>query len=46
MAYDLEEQEQLAAIKSWWTQYGKLAIVTVVAGVLVVGGTVRATAGR
>jgi len=38
MAYDLEEQEQLAAIKSWWGQYGKLVMVTVVAGLLVVGG--------
>lgn len=38
MAYDLEEQEQLAAIKSWWSQYGKLVIVTVVAALLVVGG--------
>jgi predicted negative regulator of RcsB-dependent stress response len=38
MAYDLEEQEQLAAIKSWWSQYGKLVIVTVVASLLVVGG--------
>ena len=38
MAYDLEEQEQLAAIKSWWSQYGKLAMVTVVAALLVVGG--------
>lgn len=38
MAYDLEEQEQLAAIKSWWAQYGKLVIVTVVGGLLVVGG--------
>jgi predicted negative regulator of RcsB-dependent stress response len=38
MAYDLEEQEHLATIKAWWAQYGKLAIVTVVAGVLVVGG--------
>lgn len=38
MAYDLEEQEQLAAIKSWWSQYGKLVIVTVVATLLVVGG--------
>jgi hypothetical protein len=37
MAYDLEEQEQLAAIKAWWAQYGKLVIVTVVAGLLVVG---------
>ena len=38
MAYDLEEQEQLAAIKAWWAQYGKLVIVTVIAGLLVVGG--------
>lgn len=38
MAYDLEQQEQFEAIKSWWAQYGKLAIVTVVGGLLVVGG--------
>lgn len=38
MAYDLEEQEQLATIKSWWAQYGRLVIVTVVAALLVVGG--------
>ena len=38
MAYDLEEQEQLAAIKSGWSQYGKLVMVTVVAALLVVGG--------
>jgi predicted negative regulator of RcsB-dependent stress response len=38
MAYDLEEQEQLAAIKAWWAQYGKLVVVTVIAGLLVVGG--------
>jgi len=24
MAYDLEEQEQLATLKAWWTQYGNL----------------------
>lgn len=24
MAYDLEEQEQIASIKSWWNQYGNL----------------------
>jgi predicted negative regulator of RcsB-dependent stress response len=24
MAYDLEEQEQLASIKAWWSQYGNL----------------------
>jgi len=38
MAYDLEEQEQLAAIKSWWSQYGKLVMVTVIGGLLVFGG--------
>src|SRR5438067_328090 len=24
MAYDLEEQEQLATVKAWWNQYGNL----------------------
>lgn len=38
MAYDLEQQEQLEAIKGWWTQYGKLVMVTVIGGLLVVGG--------
>jgi predicted negative regulator of RcsB-dependent stress response len=38
MAYDLEEQEQLASIKSWWAQYGKLVMVATVTGLLVVGG--------
>lgn len=38
MAYDLEEQEQLAALKAWWAQYGRLVLVTVVLGILVVGG--------
>lgn len=38
MAYDLEEQEQLAAIKSWWAQYGRLVIVALVGGALVFGG--------
>ena len=38
MAYDHQEEEQLATIKSWWRQYGKLVIVTVVASALVVGG--------
>ncbi|MDP1672934.1 MAG: tetratricopeptide repeat protein [Burkholderiales bacterium] len=38
MALDLEEQEQLSAIKSWWEQYGRLVIVTVVGSVLAVGG--------
>ncbi|MBX3663438.1 MAG: tetratricopeptide repeat protein [Burkholderiales bacterium] len=38
MALDLEEQEQLSAIKSWWGQYGKLVIVTVVGSLLAIGG--------
>ena len=35
MAYDLEEQEQIATIKSWWQQYGNLVTTAVLA--LVVG---------
>ena len=31
MAYDLEEQEQLDAIKGWWREYGKLVILVVLA---------------
>ena len=27
MAYDLEEQEQIAALKSWWKEYGTLVVV-------------------
>jgi predicted negative regulator of RcsB-dependent stress response len=26
MAYDLEEQEQLATLKAWWNQYGNLLV--------------------
>lgn len=37
MAYDLEEQEQLAEIKAWWAQYGRLLIVGVIGGLLVIG---------
>jgi predicted negative regulator of RcsB-dependent stress response len=28
-AYDLEQQEQLAAVKAWWKQYGGLALTAV-----------------
>ena len=38
MAYDLEEQEQLATMKAWWEQYGRLVIVLVVGGLVTVGG--------
>ena len=31
MAYDLQEQEQFDAIKAWWTDYGKLAVLAVIA---------------
>lgn len=36
--YDLEEQEQIEEIKSWWNQYGKLVLLVVVAAVLTIGG--------
>ena len=31
MAYDLEEQEQLATLKAWWKQYGNLTTWLVIA---------------
>jgi predicted negative regulator of RcsB-dependent stress response len=31
MAYDLEEQEQIAALKVWWKEYGTLVTVAVMA---------------
>ena len=36
MAYDLEEQEQLAAIKAWWQQYGNLVVLAVTAALLTI----------
>lgn len=32
--YDLEEQEQIDALKAWWRQHGRLIIVAVVAAAL------------
>lgn len=32
MAYDLEEQEQLASLKAWWNQYGNLLTWLVIIG--------------
>jgi len=32
--YDLEEQEQLAALKAWWKQYGNLVLGTITAVLL------------
>jgi predicted negative regulator of RcsB-dependent stress response len=36
MAYDLEEQEQLEAIKAWWKQYGNFILLVAIACVLTV----------
>jgi predicted negative regulator of RcsB-dependent stress response len=38
MAYDLQEQEQLEELKAWWKDYGRLVILGVALGVLVVAG--------
>lgn len=36
--YDLEEQEQIEALKAWWKQYGSLVVAAFVAFVVGVGG--------
>lgn len=36
--YDLEEQEQIDALKAWWNQYGRLVIAAAIAFVLGVAG--------
>src|SRR5689334_24063076 len=36
MAYDLEEQEQIENIKSWWRQYGNLVTLAVLACLLTI----------
>ena len=36
--YDLEEQEQIEALKAWWKQYGNLVIAAFVAFIAGVGG--------
>jgi predicted negative regulator of RcsB-dependent stress response len=38
MALDLEEQEQLAELKSWWKTHGNLVIAVVVAAMLAFAG--------
>jgi len=37
--YDLEEQEQIDALKAWWRQHGRLILVAVVAAALAALGT-------
>ncbi len=39
MAYDLEEQEQIAVIKDWWRKYGNLVSTVVLALVVGIAGT-------
>jgi predicted negative regulator of RcsB-dependent stress response len=34
MAYDLEEQEQIAALKSWWSEYGGMVVIAALASAL------------
>jgi predicted negative regulator of RcsB-dependent stress response len=36
MAYDLEEQEQIAAIKGWWNDYGKLVMLVVIGALVAI----------
>jgi len=38
MALDLEEQEQVAELKAWWTQYGNLVVSAIVAAALTFAG--------
>ncbi len=38
MAYDLEEQEQLASLKAWWAKYGNAATWVVIAGLAAYSG--------
>ncbi|OZI79823.1 YfgM family protein [Bordetella genomosp. 2] len=38
MAYDLEEQEQLDALKAWWARYGTLVLTLAAAVALAWGG--------
>lgn len=39
MAYDLEEQEQIDAIKAWWKQHGNTVLLSVAVFVAIVAGT-------
>ena len=38
MAYDLEEQEQIAAIKDWWRRYGNIVTTAALAVLVIVAG--------
>jgi predicted negative regulator of RcsB-dependent stress response len=36
MTYDLEEQEQLAALRAWWKEHGNLVVLTISAAAIVI----------
>src|SRR5690606_5031027 len=38
MAYDLEEQEKLDALKAWWAQYGAMLMTAVLVAALCFAG--------
>ena len=38
MAYDLEEQEQIDALKAWWQQYGNLVVLAALACLITIAG--------
>jgi predicted negative regulator of RcsB-dependent stress response len=38
MALDLEEQEQVAELRAWWTQYGSLIVAAITAAALTFAG--------
>jgi predicted negative regulator of RcsB-dependent stress response len=38
MAYDLEEQEQIDAIKAWWSDYGNIVMLALIACLLTIAG--------
>jgi len=38
MAYDLEEQEKLDALKAWWARYGTMVVTAVTAAAVVAAG--------
>ncbi|GJI89978.1 YfgM family protein [Duganella hordei] len=38
MAYDLEEQEQIASLKAWWDKYGNLTSWVLIAGLAAYSG--------
>ena len=38
MALDHEEQEQLAALKGWWEEYGNLVVIVVAAIAIAAAG--------